>query len=406
MTVSTTTRSAEVRARLSHPIIDGDGHTIEVIPLLLDYIREIGGPKIFEKFMAGLPGINRERDASRNRIGGVIGWWGLSPEERRDKRAARESFWRFQTGSSLDRATVMLPALYRKRLDEFGIDFSIVYTTTGLNFMRSADDEIRRVACRALNTMYAHIFGPHADRMTVPAIIPMYTPAEAIDEIDYAVGKLGMKAAVLAALVPRPIRDVARRMPEASKFATYVDAMGARCSEYDYDPVWQKCMDLKVAVTAHSGSMGFGTRTSPDNFVYNHIGHFAAAGEAICKAIVLGGVARRFPSLRFAFLEGGVGWACGLYNDLIEHWETRSVKTIKRAADPARFDAAEFAQLFAEYGEAKLKDRIPTVARTGEDPTYVPPDSSTTGRHPGSKTSAISRKSSPTFSSAAKPETA
>src|ERR1700683_2736065 len=33
---------------------------------------------------------------------------------------------------------------------------------------------------------------------------------------------------------------------------------------------------------------------------------------------------RRFPSLKFAFLEGGVGWGCSLYNDLIGHWAKRN----------------------------------------------------------------------------------
>ena len=28
------------------------------------------------------------------------------------------------------------------------------------------------------------------------------------------------------------------------------------------------------------------------------------------------GVSRRFPALNFAFLEGGVGWACSLYNSI------------------------------------------------------------------------------------------
>ena len=50
-------------------------------------------------------------------------------------------------------------------------------------------------------------------------------------------------------------------------------------------------------------------RNSPTNFTYNHIGHFADAGHAAAKGIFLGGVTRRFPELRFAFLEGGVGWA-------------------------------------------------------------------------------------------------
>jgi hypothetical protein len=47
--------------------------------------------------------------------------------------------------------------------------------------------------------------------------------------------------------------------------------------------------------------------------MYNQIGHFAAAAEGICEALFLAGVTRRFPTLKFAFKEGGVGWALSLY---------------------------------------------------------------------------------------------
>jgi predicted TIM-barrel fold metal-dependent hydrolase len=77
-------------------------------------------------------------------------------------------------------------------------------------------------------------------------------------------------------------------------------------SDYDSDPVWAKCVELGIAPTFHSASSSQGLRLSPTNFTYNHIGHFAAAGHATAKAIFLGGVTRRFPELRFAFLEGGV----------------------------------------------------------------------------------------------------
>ena len=50
-------------------------------------------------------------------------------------------------------------------------------------------------------------------------------------------------------------------------------------SEYDYDPVWAKCVELKIAPTFHSASRGLGFRQSHSNFTYNHIGHFATAGE-------------------------------------------------------------------------------------------------------------------------------
>ena len=99
-------------------------------------------------------------------------------------------------------------------------------------------------------------------------------------------------------------------------------------SDHDYDPVWQKCRELGMAPTFHAGGRGFGLRNSPSNFTYNHIGHFAAAGHAIAKGLFLGGVTRRFPDLNFAFLEGGVGWGCQLFADLIEHWERRGAKGI------------------------------------------------------------------------------
>ena len=46
---------------------------------------------------------------------------------------------------------------------------------------------------------------------------------------------------------------------------------------------------------------------------------------------------RRFPDLRFAFLEGGVGWGCQLFADLIEHWERRGAKGIENM-DPEKLD--------------------------------------------------------------------
>ena len=84
--------------------------------------------------------------------------------------------------------------------------------------------------------------------------------------------------------------------------------------------MWAKCVELKVAPTFHSAAMGWGSRTSISNYMYNHIGHFAAAGEALCKALFFGGVTRRFPALKFALLECGVGWACSLYADMIGHY--------------------------------------------------------------------------------------
>jgi hypothetical protein len=130
-------------------------------------------------------------------------------------------------------------------------------------------------------------------------------------------------------------------------------------SDHDYDPVWQKCRELGVAPTFHAGGRGFGLRNSPSNFTYNHIGHFAAAGHAIAKGLFLGGVTRRFPDLNFAFLEGGVGWGCQLFADLIEHWERRGAKGIAYM-DPKKLDRGLLKSLVDKYGDA---DMIAELAR-------------------------------------------
>jgi hypothetical protein len=36
-------RAAEIHAGLKHPVIDGDGHWLEPVPVFLEYLREVGG---------------------------------------------------------------------------------------------------------------------------------------------------------------------------------------------------------------------------------------------------------------------------------------------------------------------------------------------------------------------------
>jgi hypothetical protein len=103
--------------------------------------------------------------------------------------------------------------------------------------------------------------------------------------------------------------------------------------------------------------MGWGSRTSPSSYVANHVGSFAAAGEAICRSFILGGVMHRFPELRFAFLEGGVAWAATLCSDLVGHLEKRHGDALSRY-DPARLDRDELTRLIERFGAGPARDRV------------------------------------------------
>lgn len=330
---------AAIRAKLSHPVIDSDGHWIEFEPIIVDYLREVAGTKAVEGF--------RSRDEVIAKI------LSLTNEQRRDSGRAQQSWWPFPTKNTLDRATAMTPRLLYQRLDELGFDFTVLYPTTGLALYAINNDEIRQATCRAFNMYVAATFAEFADRMTPVAAIPMHTPAEAIAELEH-VKSLGLKAIVMGSMIRRSIPALSRR-GEDQRLTMY-DTLGLD-SAYDYDPVWAKCVELGLAPTFHSAGRSAGFRMSPSNFTYNHIGHFASAGEAVCKSLFMSGVTRRFPTLRFAFLEGGVGYACQLYADLIGHWKKRNPAALEEV-NPANLDRKQLRELFAKYWSREAATRL------------------------------------------------
>lgn len=354
--------SSRIRAALKHPVVDGDGHVVEFVPLFEDYLKDVAGPELRDRWVRH----HRPATGEGNRNSTAGGWYAQTPEERRDRRTTRPPFWAIPTRNTRDLATAMMPELLVDRMDEIGIDFSIVYPTFGLTMPRDSSAELRRAACRALNRMLADLFRPHGRRLTPAAAIPMHTPEEGIEELEHCVGALGYKVAMIAGHVRRPIPKVAQEMPDLAPLAQWVDNL-ALDSAHDYDPFWRKCIELKIAPTVHTGSMGWGSRISISNYNFNHIGHFAAANEASAKALFFGGVTRRFPGLKFGFLEGGVGWAVSLYADLIGHWHKRNRAALDRLA-PASLDMPAFLELVERYGSRRFRAKM---RENGEDRQWI-----------------------------------
>jgi predicted TIM-barrel fold metal-dependent hydrolase len=351
MANSLPSKSQQLRSGITHPVIDSDGHTLEFLPGYYDYLRQIAGHKIVDRY-------KRESNSAdpAGSLGNLTNWFNLTPEQRRSQRAPRSPWWAIPSKNTLDRATAMLPKLLNERLDEFGIDFTVLYPTLGLLAPHLEDEELRRAGCRAFNSFHADIFREYCNRMTPVAVIPMHTPAEAISELDYAVNTLKMKAVMLAGHVVRTVPAAAAAPWETRRYAYWIDNL-CLDSEYDYDPVWAKCVELGVPATFHSVGMGWGSRTSISNWKYNHIGHFAAAGEALCKAMFFGGVTRRFPTLKCAFLEGGVAWACSLYADLVEHWSKRN-RTAIESLNPAALNRPLLRELCERYGGKLVQEKL------------------------------------------------
>src|SRR5260370_42143243 len=99
-------RTAAIRGVLDHPIVDVDAHQLEVIPVLLDFMRDIGGPGMPERFLEHF------RWARRT--------FAMTDDERADTRAAMPVWWPMPTDITIDRATTVLPGLLHDPMDENG----------------------------------------------------------------------------------------------------------------------------------------------------------------------------------------------------------------------------------------------------------------------------------------------
>jgi predicted TIM-barrel fold metal-dependent hydrolase len=317
-----TAEVAAIRDKLTHPVIDGDGHHLELMPRVFDLLRADSGRDVEAQFREHM----RMPWATYGTIVPTRVFCGMP-------------------ANTVDRMTAYLPELLLRRLPQMGIDYALLYPSQGLMIFNLGNEQLRRRAARAFNRYYAETYDGYRDRLEPVAVIPTFTPDEAIDELDHAVGELGLKSIVMSGAVPRVVRPDGTERP-------WIDTLG-HGSLYDYDRLWQRCAELKVTPTFHAIGFGWGTRVSATNYVHNHLGSFAAAQEGVCRALIMGGVVDRFPTLRFNFLEGGAAWAAQLRADLKGHFEKRNKHVVERS-DDFNIDRDEAVVLFSRYATGAL----------------------------------------------------
>ena len=91
----------------------------------------------------------------------------------------------------------------------------------------------------------------------------------------------------------------------------------------EFDPFWKACVDHDMAVTIHLGARI--ARPGMNRFLPNLVMSKVCMAEPIA-IMIFGGVFDRFPDLRFAAIESGVGWMAwmaeymdGIYDNQ-RHW--------------------------------------------------------------------------------------
>ena len=220
---TTPTEAARVRSLVDHPIIDADGHFVELGPLLHDeivsYVEEPGGARAARAVPRHRASRSTRRRASptgatptvRRAVAGDAVVVGLA-----DGRRARPGD-RAPPGAALRAARRDRHRLH----DPLPVD--------GARVLRGD----RRGAVvgalpRASTGTTPRLFAPYRDRCTVGALIPMNTPAQAIAE-----ARARGRASSARSRCSWPGTRAAR-----SGAGGYRLDMFGLDSDYDYDPLW------------------------------------------------------------------------------------------------------------------------------------------------------------------------
>ncbi len=249
------------------PVIDCDGHIVESIPELREYmepgIRAFTEPdRAFSQSIAVFPGLD-----------GIHHLAGLrnNPIERPSRAWSGK-----RLGSGEDWSAL---------LDRLGLKHSVLFTSDGLSIgtLRLRDYVVK--LCRAYNDYVADRFRKVDQRLHPMALIPMQFPSDAVVELRRAVKELGLPGAM--------VTSTGLPLPPGNEF---------------YWPVYKEAADLDCPIAFHGGSnrgIGVDNFTS---FVASHVVHHPVALMYAFLTLVYEGAMQRYPTTRFAFLEGGVEW--------------------------------------------------------------------------------------------------
>jgi predicted TIM-barrel fold metal-dependent hydrolase len=159
-----------------------------------------------------------------------------------------------------------------QQMDEMGVDVQVVFPTF---FIRhdSANPEAEAALTSAYNRWLAERCALSRGRLRWAAVLPWLQPARAVEELRWA------KANGACGIFKRGF-DLGRPVSDRQFFPVYEEA-GA--------------LDVPICIhTGHPGSDPGGDRGVPILAAFN--------------ALVSGGVAARFPKLRFGLIEAGASW--------------------------------------------------------------------------------------------------
>ena len=229
-------------------------------------------------------------------------------------------------------------------MDQDGVDVAILYPSALLSLAFYKEPGYALALSQAYNSWLHNFCQANPDRLKFSAVLAPQDAEGAAKELRRSITELGAVGGMVPINVPQ--------RPDWSH--TY------------YDPIYAEAQDLDVALSYHPGTGVFSIGNSRfDNFINVHTIDFPVENMiALCSAVV-GGVLERFPTLRLAFLESGIGWVPYMMDRLDEEVEKRGEEEAPwLTMKPSEYIKSGRCYFGVECGEKTIPDAIRT---TGDD---------------------------------------
>lgn len=186
-----------------------------------------------------------------------------------------------------------------------GVDAEIIFPNRGLQMWATPDPLFSQAMCRVYNDWAWEIFGDHYDRMRPMGCISTGDIPSAIEEIE-RIAKVGFKGLSLPCKPmwgPGSSEDLNYNLPE-------------------FDPLWACIQEHNLPFTFHV-STGKDPRAARGNggAIINYVIHSLAPTAEPIVNLCSSGVLDRFPGLRFASIEAGIGWVPWMLRAMDEAYE-------------------------------------------------------------------------------------
>jgi len=190
-------------------------------------------------------------------------------------------------------------------MDRDGIDAEVIFPNKGLSMWATPDSAFAMAQCRVYNDWAWEVFAAHNDRMSPAAAIATGDLAGSIAEVQ-RVAKLGFRALTLPCKPVWGAHDVDHPNYNLPVF----------------DPLWAAIQDANLPITFHV-STGRDPRAARGNggAVINNVSHSLSPTIEPVANLCASGVLTRYPRLRFATIEAGIGWVAWLLDAMDEAYK-------------------------------------------------------------------------------------